>query len=521
MVLNYLSHTGISNPNHYSENIKIKTVRSGKMKKCIARYWGLLVTILVLLVLVLPATPAQAVVSQVNLVMLPSAQTVSVGNALTITVQAQCGSLTTDGIDTYIDFDPTYLAVQSSTAGTTLSTVLLPPAYDNTAGTFGFSAGRLEPPFPGGTFTVVTIIFQAKNLKTDSTNITFHNANPRKTLVDSGGTDITGTLTGAAVTITIDAPLYLNPAAVNSIVVDHTFNMDIKTNVTSSQQVDELGAFVNFDPLKLEAVDADAVQPGIQITPGTSLNTVLTNTVDNTLGLISYRASKPGPPFPSGSFVVATIQFKAKAVTSPSTPVSISMSGLTTTSYVNFGGLALPGTHGNAAVQIIPGANVNLSVALQGGSRPDAGWVVPLTVKFFTPGISAPVDVLTATPVYTFSLTTAKSGSTAAAQATGLIPGTYDITVVSPHCLCNVKRDVVIATPSTAVDMGTLLEGNANDDNTISSQDFGILAVAYGKGVGEPGYEAGTDFDRSGRINIADFGLLASNYGKNAPVEIP
>ena len=70
---------------------------------------------------------------------------------------------------------------------------------------------------------------------------------------------------------------------------------------------------------------------------------------------------------------------------------------------------------------------------------------------------------MTDTPVEQFDLTTTKSGSTAICQCT-VAPGTYDITAVSEHTLINVKRNVVISTPSTAVDMGTLLEGNANDD---------------------------------------------------------
>jgi hypothetical protein len=160
---------------------------------------------------------------------------------------------------------------------------------------------------------------------------------------------------------------------------------------------------------------------------------------------------------------------------------------------------------------------VNISLVLQGESRPDAGWVVPLTVKFFTPGTTTPVNVLTAVPVYTFNLTTSKSGSTAIAQASGVTAGTYDISVVSPQCLINVKRSVVITAPATNVNMGTLLEGNANDDSIINIQDFGLLAAAYGKSTGASGFNIQADFDRSGTINITDFGLLAASYGKFSP----
>jgi hypothetical protein len=159
---------------------------------------------------------------------------------------------------------------------------------------------------------------------------------------------------------------------------------------------------------------------------------------------------------------------------------------------------------------------VDISVVLQGGSsRPPEGWEVPITIEFFSPG----ANVMTGTPVARFDVTTTKSGSTAVCQCSALF-GTYDITVVSEHTLLNVKRNVVIFGPSTGVGMGTLLEGNANDDGIINISDFGILAESYMKTEGEPGYDARADFDRNGIINITDFGLLADNYMKMSPVDV-
>ena len=168
------------------------------------------------------------------------------------------------------------------------------------------------------------------------------------------------------------------------------------------------------------------------------------------------------------------------------------------------------------------GANVNITVTLQGGSRPDAGFVVPLTVKFFTPG----TNVLTGTPTYTFELTTAKSGTfTAVATAIGVLPGTYDISAVTPTCLINEKKNVVVDAPSTNVNLGTLLEGDAitsgSSANVVNSQDFGALAASYNKSLGQSGYNDAADFDRTGKVNSQDFGLLAANYNKKGPVVLP
>lgn len=165
-------------------------------------------------------------------------------------------------------------------------------------------------------------------------------------------------------------------------------------------------------------------------------------------------------------------------------------------------------------------ADVNLNVTLQGGSRPDAGWAAPLTVKFFISGNTS-TDVLTATPVYTRNLSSVKSGSTAAVQVPGILPGTYDITVNSPYCLLNVKRNVLVIAPLTSLDMGIMLEGNANNDEKVNIQDFGLLAATYGRQRGQAGFDENADFDRNDIINITDFGLLAANYGKYSPIEIP
>jgi hypothetical protein len=79
---------------------------------------------------------------------------------------------------------------------------------------------------------------------------------------------------------------------------------------------------------------------------------------------------------------------------------------------------------------------------------------------------------------------------------------------------------VTISLPSTSIDMGTLLEGDADNDGIVNISDFGILAVSFGKMDGEPGYDDRADFDRNGIINISDFGLLAVDFMKMSPIEI-
>jgi len=171
-----------------------------------------------------------------------------------------------------------------------------------------------------------------------------------------------------------------------------------------------------------------------------------------------------------------------------------------------------------AIVSIGPAAAlVSIYVSLQGDGRPDAGWVVPLTVRFFSPG----ADVLNDIPTYQFQLTTKKIINSAVCEAAGVAPGTYDITAISEHTLMNVKRSVVISAPKTSVNLGTLREGNANQDNIIDFGDYAILAMCWLASQSQAEFNAMTDFDRNGFINNSDLRLLAASWLSISPAEIP
>src|SRR5262249_22980962 len=114
-------------------------------------------------------------------------------------------------------------------------------------------------------------------------------------------------------------------------------------------------------------------------------------------------------------------------------------------------------------------------------------------------------------------------------------PGTYNYRVKNTQTLANAgtlsasglqvtksqsykvaglePSNLVTFQPATPVEMGTLLEGDANDDNCVSVIDFTIAKNAFGKSVGDPGYDPRADFNGDNTINVADFNLLKSNFG--------
>ncbi|MFC1793519.1 dockerin type I domain-containing protein, partial [Planctomycetota bacterium] len=99
-------------------------------------------------------------------------------------------------------------------------------------------------------------------------------------------------------------------------------------------------------------------------------------------------------------------------------------------------------------------------------------------------------------------------------------PGIYDIAVRGESTLVNAKRSVVISAPNTSVDMGTLLEGDTNQDNIVDFDDYAILSMSWPASESQPEYTIKADFDRNGLINPADLYLLATNWLSSSPIEI-
>ena len=99
-----------------------------------------------------------------------------------------------------------------------------------------------------------------------------------------------------------------------------------------AQEVDVVSAYLDFDPAVLMVVDEEGNQ-ATQVTPGTALPTVMTNSVNNTTGRINFVAS--GDPV-SGRFTAASVRLKAMTAT-VSSELAWSTTGLRQ-SDVTFGG---------------------------------------------------------------------------------------------------------------------------------------------------------------------------------------
>ncbi|MBL8132593.1 MAG: S8 family serine peptidase [Anaerolineae bacterium] len=159
------------------------------------------------------------------------------------------------------------------------------------------------------------------------------------------------------------------------------------------------------------------------------------------------------------------------------------------------------------SLHIATGITTTQHVALQGRpTPPHAQWSVPLRVIMKPTGGGA--------AVFDGWVGTDNSGSY---MITGIPTGSYNIWVKHPHTLANLVT--VNLTSDTSFEIGTLKEGDANDNNSVTIADFSILAGTFGKTSADAGYDARADFNGDSAVTIADFSLLAANFSQSGAAQ--
>ena len=98
-------------------------------------------------------------------------------------------------------------------------------------------------------------------------------------------------------------------------------------------------------------------------------------------------------------------------------------------------------------------------------------------------------------------------------MTTGLAPGEYNWRVKNPQTLA-LSGATTLAAGDNQVEMGVFKEGDADDSNCVSAQDFIILKFAYGKSLGQQGYDARADFNGDDTVSSQDFIILKSNFNQ-------
>jgi hypothetical protein len=124
--------------------------------------------------------------------------------------------------------------------------------------------------------------------------------------------------------------------------------------------------------------------------------------------------------------------------------------------------------------------------------------------------------------LYTFNAYTAKDGNYAACSVSPAPAGTYDVTIQHElgYSLVNVKRDVVVSSPSTYIYMGTLMFGNSHADDILNMYDLALMSKSWGLYFKDLSFVAGCDADMNGWVNIYDLYLLAGHWLRTSPVTV-
>ncbi|MGB9594423.1 MAG: DNRLRE domain-containing protein, partial [Anaerolineae bacterium] len=80
------------------------------------------------------------------------------------------------------------------------------------------------------------------------------------------------------------------------------------------------------------------------------------------------------------------------------------------------------------------------------------------------------------------------------------------------HTLWSRVANVTLASGVNAVNLGTLKEGDATQDNVVDVTDFARLKASFFKSEGEAGYDNLADFNGDGTVDVTDFALLRSSF---------
>ncbi len=150
---------------------------------------------------------------------------------------------------------------------------------------------------------------------------------------------ILGTFATAGAT----AELSLSPAT-KTVNIGDIFNVDILVN-TGGQNVNVVGAYLNYDPTKLEVIGID--------TSNSVFTMTVEKTADPTTGMIKLTIGKPTPGVNTASGNVATVNFKAITQASPA--------------YVSFV-MSSFGAHGDSDVNLDDGKGTDILCSVKNGT---------------------------------------------------------------------------------------------------------------------------------------------------------
>jgi hypothetical protein len=338
-------------------------------------------------------------------------------------------------------------------------------------------------------------------------------------------------------TKTLKADIRIEPPT-QVVGVNQIFAVQIWVD-TRLQEVDTLDLFLDFDTAYLVVVDAegnpitldeDAINSGAIVLGENAdiyFNDKNLKKIDNTgaTGMVdlSLGIGTEGFPVAGEDLLVATIRFKALQITDPDvTPILFhTEAGLRKTAAIRE--VDVTGNISNGEVMVIEGVPATLTVNLEGRpAAPNAQWIIPVRVWVHNPGDpwdNEDADTVPNGAVLYIETWTDNQGRI---QVT-LPPGTWDLRVKGKTTLKVIKRNVVATLGMGAVSMGTLYEGDTDDNNVVDGRDYSTVVLCYQTYTDhEPTLPQSQfcDFNNDGVVMGEDYSRLLANFLKKG-ADIP
>ncbi|MBC7235356.1 MAG: hypothetical protein H5T69_05900, partial [Chloroflexi bacterium] len=303
------------------------------------------------------------------------------------------------------------------------------------------------------------------------------------------------------------ATLSLAPQHVDAL-QDEVFGLDLVIE-SGARPIDSVQAYIDYDPAILQCV-TESGQPATALAAG-ELTMVLQNEIDAAAGEINFAARTPlGQPGRAGRLQVARLFFRTIGVTHPISGTQVEFSWYPPRRTDAFSGVdSVLGQVREATVRSVVPATLRGHVTLQGRPVPPHNrWRIPLMLQLLDPAFGASVQTL--------AVTTDRTGTFTETVAAG----NYTLRVKGMHTLANVRTGVALPPAPANVDLGTLREGDVDNDNDVDAADASLINVAFASVPGSLNWDARADLNEDGVVDATDMALISANYGQSGDVPV-
>ncbi|MFL5734675.1 MAG: hypothetical protein ACJ78Q_16055, partial [Chloroflexia bacterium] len=97
--------------------------------------------------------------------------------------------------------------------------------------------------------------------------------------------------------------------------------------------------------------------------------------------------------------------------------------------------------------------------------------------------------------------------------APDLPPGDYRWRVKNAQTLA-LGGTTSLLSGQNSLDLGTMIEGDADNNNCVNALDFIIVKTSFGKSIGQPGYDERADFTGDRAVTLQDFNLSRAHFSQ-------